>query len=61
MPETIKSNNYLMKFVADRACHYIRCAIDVSSIAIQLNWMRQESFGSYIRKIVQLYLNNPVW
>ena len=51
----------LISFVADRAGHDVRYAIDAKKISKTLNWMPSETFDSGIRKTVQWYLNNQEW
>lgn len=48
-------------FVADRPGHDFRYAIDASKLALELNWMPQESFESGIEKTVRWYLSNRDW
>ena len=47
--------------VSDRPGHDLRYAIDASKIAVDLNWMPQESFESGLRKTVKWYLANRSW
>ena len=51
----------LITFVADRAGHDVRYAIDARKISQELNWMPQETFESGLRKTVQWYLDNQDW
>jgi dTDP-glucose 4,6-dehydratase len=51
----------LISFVADRAGHDFRYAIDAKKIAVTLNWAPYETFDSGIRKTVQWYLDNQDW
>jgi len=51
----------LITYVADRAGHDIRYAIDASKIATELGWQPQETFDSGIRKTVEWYLANQEW
>ena len=60
-PEGIKYYKDLITFVADRAGHDVRYAIDASKIAKCLNWTPLETFDSGIRKTVQWYLDNQNW
>ena len=60
-PEGIKYYKDLVTFVADRAGHDVRYAIDASKIQKELNWTPIETFESGIRKTVQWYLENTVW
>ncbi|MFT6778319.1 MAG: dTDP-glucose 4,6-dehydratase [Paraglaciecola sp.] len=60
-PESIKHYKDLITFVADRAGHDVRYAIDASKIAKDLGWKPLETFDSGIRKTVQWYLDNQGW
>jgi dTDP-glucose 4,6-dehydratase len=57
----IKRYKDLITFVADRAGHDVRYAIDASKIAQDLNWKPVETFESGIKKTVQWYLDNQDW
>ncbi len=48
-------------FVADRAGHDMRYAIDASKIQKELGWKPQETFESGIQKTVEWYLENDSW
>jgi dTDP-glucose 4,6-dehydratase len=51
----------LIRFVADRAGHDLRYAIDASKICYELGWTPDESFESGIKKTIEWYLDNSVW
>jgi dTDP-glucose 4,6-dehydratase len=51
----------LITYVADRAGHDLRYAIDASKMTSELAWMPQETFESGIRKTVEWYLANSEW
>lgn len=48
-------------FVADRAGHDRRYAIDAGKMERELGWRPQESFETGIRKTVRWYLDHPDW
>ena len=48
-------------FVADRAGHDKRYAIDASKLQKELGWRPSETFDTGIRKTVQWYLDNQPW
>jgi dTDP-glucose 4,6-dehydratase len=48
-------------FVADRAGHDRRYAIDARKLERELGWKPAETFETGIRKTVQWYLSNPDW
>ena len=48
-------------FVADRAGHDRRYAIDARKLEAELGWKPAETFETGIRKTVQWYLDNPDW
>jgi dTDP-glucose 4,6-dehydratase len=48
-------------FVADRAGHDRRYAIDARKLEAELGWKPAETFETGIRKTVQWYLDNPEW
>jgi dTDP-glucose 4,6-dehydratase len=50
-----------ISFVADRAGHDRRYAIDAAKITRELGWQPQESFDSGMRKTVQWYLTHQDW
>lgn len=60
-PEGIENYKDLISFVADRAGHDVRYAIDASKIMKDLNWIPNETFASGLRKTVQWYLDNQDW
>ena len=51
----------LITFVADRAGHDARYAIDAKKIQKELKWTPIETFESGIRKTVSWYINNQEW
>jgi len=51
----------LITYVADRAGHDVRYAIDASKIASELRWTPDETFESGIKKTVMWYLDNLSW
>jgi dTDP-glucose 4,6-dehydratase len=64
VPDKLQGIKYykdLIDFVADRAGHDVRYAIDASKIEKDLNWKPIETFESGIRKTVQWYLDNQDW
>ena len=60
-PVGVKSYQDLITFVADRAGHDVRYAIDAGKIAKELSWTPLETFESGIRKTVEWYLDNQDW
>ena len=48
----------LITFVADRAGHDFRYAIDASKLMTELNWKAEENFDTGIVKTVDWYLKN---
>jgi len=60
-PAGVKQYQDLITYVADRAGHDVRYAIDASKIQRELDWTPQETFESGIRKTVQWYLANQDW
>ena len=60
-PEGISFYKDLITFVADRAGHDVRYAIDASKIEKALDWRPSETFESGIRKTVEWYLDNQLW
>jgi dTDP-glucose 4,6-dehydratase len=52
----LESYKELISFVADRAGHDRRYAIDASKIENELGWMADENFESGIVKTVKWYL-----
>ncbi|TIX66280.1 MAG: dTDP-glucose 4,6-dehydratase, partial [Mesorhizobium sp.] len=51
----------LITFVADRAGHDRRYAIDASKIERDLGWTPRETFDSGLAKTVDWYLQNEWW
>ncbi|MCE5333355.1 MAG: dTDP-glucose 4,6-dehydratase [Desulfobacteraceae bacterium] len=51
----------LITFVADRAGHDRRYAMDTQKIETCFGWQPRETFHSGIRRTVQWYLDNPDW
>jgi dTDP-glucose 4,6-dehydratase len=51
----------LITYVADRAGHDKRYAIDASKIAADLGWKPQDTFETGLRKTVAWYLENTDW
>ena len=60
-PGGVEQYQDLITYVADRAGHDVRYAIDASKIQRELDWTPQETFESGIRKTVQWYLANQDW
>ena len=60
-PNGIAQYEQLVTYVADRAGHDVRYAIDASKIANELNWRPKETFETGIRKTVKWYLENMDW
>lgn len=56
--KTLKSYFELVEFVADRAGHDRRYAIDATKLETELGWMADENFDSGIVKTVDWYLEN---
>jgi len=57
----IDSYEQLIAYVADRAGHDVRYAIDATKIANELGWTPEETFETGIQKTVQWYLENQIW
>ena len=57
----IDSYEQLIAYVADRAGHDVRYAIDATKIANELGWAPEETFETGIQKTVQWYLENQIW
>jgi dTDP-glucose 4,6-dehydratase len=55
------SHHELISFVADRAGHDQRYAIDASKLETDLGWRAQETFESGIEKTVRWYLERADW
>ena len=51
----------LITYVADRAGHDLRYAIDSSKLKDELGWEPSLQFEEGLEKTVQWYLNNPDW
>jgi dTDP-glucose 4,6-dehydratase len=51
----------LITFVADRAGHDLRYAIDPAKIRKELGWQPETSFAEGIQKTIRWYLNNRPW
>lgn len=51
----------LITYVADRAGHDFRYAIDCTKLKNELGWIPRESFESGLKKTVRWYLDNPQW
>jgi len=60
-PANVSVYKDLITYVADRAGHDIRYAIDATKIQKELAWQPTETFESGIRKTVKWYLNNQSW
>ena len=56
-----KSYAEQIAFVADRAGHDLRYAIDAGKIASELGFIPAESFDTGLEKTVRWYLDNPAW
>jgi dTDP-glucose 4,6-dehydratase len=57
----IKQYDQLITYVADRAGHDARYAIDATKISNELNWTPDETFATGIKKTIQWYLDNKTW
>ena len=57
----IDSYEQLITYVADRAGHDVRYAINATKIANELGWTPEETFETGIQKTVQWYLENQIW
>ena len=60
-PNGIAQYDQLVTYVADRAGHDERYAIDASKIANELNWRPKETFETGVYKTVKWYLENMDW
>jgi dTDP-glucose 4,6-dehydratase len=60
-PATNGKSRRLIKYVADRAGHDRRYAIDTSKIRNELGWKPMRSFEEGIRETVRWYLDNQDW
>ena len=55
------TSNRLITYVADRAGHDYRYAIDSSKLKEKLNWKPSLQFEQGIKKTIEWYLSNQVW
>ena len=55
------SHRDLIAFVEDRPGHDRRYAVEIDSIAAELDWRPTESFASGLEKTVRWYLDNEGW
>ncbi len=55
------SSNALITYVADRAGHDLRYAIDSSKLQRELGWMPSVNFEEGLEKTVRWYLDNGEW
>ena len=55
------SSNKLITYVADRAGHDLRYAIDSTKLQNELGWMPSLQFEAGIEKTVQWYIDNQEW
>jgi dTDP-glucose 4,6-dehydratase len=60
-PDAIGPRERLITFVADRAGHDPRYAMDARKLRQELGWAPQETFESGLRKTVEWYLTNRPW
>lgn len=60
-PKGVDVYQDLITYVADRAGHDVRYAIDASKIKKELGWLPKETFESGLRKTVEWYLANKQW
>ena len=51
----------LISFVADRAGHDLRYAIDPSKITAELHWQPQKSFRDGLQDVIAWYAENEAW
>lgn len=51
----------LIRFVADRAGHDLRYAIDSNKIHNELGWLPETKFEDGIKRTIDWYLNNEKW
>jgi dTDP-glucose 4,6-dehydratase len=58
--EDVVFDDYI-EYVADRAGHDLRYAIDCSKLERELGWSPEETFETGIRKTVHWYLTNEEW
>ncbi|CAM1333933.1 dTDP-glucose 4,6-dehydratase [Tenacibaculum aestuariivivum] len=57
----VGASNNLITYVADRAGHDYRYAIDASKLKNNLGWSPSLQFEDGIKKTIQWYLNNQKW
>ena len=55
------ASDHLITFVADRAGHDLRYAIDSTKLKNELGWMPSLQFEEGIEKTVKWYLDNQAW
>ena len=55
------TSDHLITFVADRAGHDLRYAIDSTKLKNELGWMPSLQFEEGIEKTVKWYLDNQAW
>ena len=55
------ASDHLITYVADRAGHDLRCAIDSSKLKNELGWEPSLQFEEGIDKTVRWYLDNQEW
>ncbi len=55
------TSDHLLTFVADRAGHDLRYAIDSTKLKNELGWMPSLQFQEGIEKTVKWYLDNQTW
>lgn len=55
------TSDHLIQYVADRAGHDLRYAIDSSRLRDELGWKPSVSFAQGLEKTVQWYLDNQQW
>lgn len=60
-PMWIREYESTIKFVADRAGHDLRYAIDSFKLSYDLRWFPEETFETGIEKTVKWYLDNEEW
>jgi dTDP-glucose 4,6-dehydratase len=60
-PAAAGSRRGLITFVADRAGHDHRYAIDASKLERELGWRAEENFESGIEKTVRWYIDQEPW
>jgi dTDP-glucose 4,6-dehydratase len=55
----IQKYDELITYVADRAGHDVRYAVDASKILRELDWSPKENFESGVSKTVKWYVEHP--